>query len=264
MLGGNMLNKKHLKFYFLTSVVTLGISCASAHYETEVSPSVKAATPYAGVCNEVNKRLLSTEDIKVGMTAIKEVSSSKSSIEFEPKEMFTTTTINLREKPSLNAQTIKILNAGRKVKVLGYADKDWSSIEVDSKKGFVNSKYLSNKLVFKKLSSTAYCSNATVGADGTKLKVNFTLAGKKEWLGKGCYLYRCNKDGSVGKKLGYYEFHDVGYGREVKGTGATRFSCQSGKAKGDIELGYTIDIFHSTRDACVSYGRQDVYLAWAD
>lgn len=258
-----MLNRKAFKVLFLTSVVTLGISCASASYEKDVPLSIKASTPYAGVCSELNKKLLPAENIKVDMTDIKEVSSPKGS-GFEPKEMYTTTTINLRENPSLDAQAIKVLDAGRKVNVLGYANKAWASIEVGSKKGYVNSKYLSSKPAFKKLSSTAYCSNASVGADGTKLKVNFTLAGKKEWLGKGCYLYRCNKDGSVGKKLGYYEFHDVGYGREVKGTGATRFGCQAGKSKGDIELGYTIDIFHSTRDDCISYGRQDVYLVWAD
>ena len=101
-----MLNRKAFKVLFLTSVVTLGISCASAHYEKDVALSAKASTPYAGVCSEVNKRLLSTENIKVDMTDIKEVSSPKGSIDFEPKEMYTTTTINLREKPSLDAHTI--------------------------------------------------------------------------------------------------------------------------------------------------------------
>lgn len=38
------------------------------------------------------------------------------------------------------------------------------------------------------------------------------VAGKKDWLGKICYIYEVNKDGTCGDLLGEYEFLDTGYG----------------------------------------------------
>ena len=38
------------------------------------------------------------------------------------------------------------------------------------------------------------------------------VAGKKDWLGKICYIYEVNKDGTCGNLLGEYEFLDTGYG----------------------------------------------------
>ena len=58
------------------------------------------------------------------------------------------------------------------------------------------------------------------------------IAGKYEWLGKSCNLYRQNDDGSIGELIGTYEFLDTGYG-----------------INGSLEKGTSIDVWHPTEDA---------------
>ena len=58
------------------------------------------------------------------------------------------------------------------------------------------------------------------------------VAGKYEWLGQSCNLYRQNEDGTVGELIGTYEFLDTGYG-----------------INGSLEKGTSIDVWHPTEDA---------------
>lgn len=94
-----------------------------------------------------------------------------------------------------------------------------------------------------RVSSTAYYNpNGNRTTDGSRTIADLTLAGKREWLGKSCRLYRID-----GTCLGVYEFHDTGYGRD-----------------GDILRGETVDIYFDTRDECIQYGRQDIYVEFLD
>lgn len=93
------------------------------------------------------------------------------------------------------------------------------------------------------LSSTAYYNKYNnLTADGSETIAGLTLAGKREWLGRSCNLYRAD-----GTYMGQYEFHDTGYGRD-----------------GDIPRGETIDIFFDTYEECIDYGRRHVYVEFLD
>lgn len=94
-----------------------------------------------------------------------------------------------------------------------------------------------------RVSSTAYYNpdeNRT--ADGSQTIAGLTLAGKREWLGRSCRLYRLD-----GTCLGSYEFHDTGWGID-----------------GDILRGETVDIYFETYDECIQYGRRDIYVEFLD
>lgn len=58
------------------------------------------------------------------------------------------------------------------------------------------------------------------------------IAGRYEWLGRECNLYRQNEDGTVGELIGTYEFLDTGYG-----------------INGSLEKGTSVDVWHPTEDA---------------
>lgn len=66
------------------------------------------------------------------------------------------------------------------------------------------------------------------------------IAGKKEWLGRTCNLYRVNDDNSIGELIGSYEFLDTGYGIDVK---------TSNGVKGSLELGKSVDVWHPSEEA---------------
>ena len=106
-----------------------------------------------------------------------------------------------------------------------------------------------------KIQATAYHDAKT--ADGTKPHYG-VLAGKREWLGKRCRLYDEDKN-----LIGEFEFHDVGYGRPT-GEGKTSFECQSGKSKGTIETGKTIDIYMDSISEAFKWGNRTVYMEWID
>ena len=93
-------------------------------------------------------------------------------------------------------------------------------------------------------------------ADGSEPKADYTLAGKREWLGKVVELY--DEDYNY---LGTYTFTDVGYG---KATGVGESTLKKGKTLGDIECGNTIDIYMDTYSECVSWGRQEIYMIWKE
>ena len=97
--------------------------------------------------------------------------------------------------------------------------------------------------------------------DGTKPKKNCTLAGKREWLGQTAMLWLANDDGTPGEFMGYYEFHDVGYGKSV-GYGRSRLI--KGRSLGSIETGKCIDIWMKTNLECRKWGRRKLVIQILD
>lgn len=163
-------------------------------------------------------------------------------------EMWTTEYVNMRDAGTKSANVLQKVRVGAKVHVLGYENDYWYKVEYDDKVGYICSDYLSTTSPYKKVSSTAYYNpKGNKTADCSNTIAGFTLAGKSEWLDKGCYIYNVAKDGSVGSCRGYYEFHDTGWGRD-----------------GDIPRGETIDIYMTTKDECIAYGRQDIYILFVD
>lgn len=163
-------------------------------------------------------------------------------------EMWTTEYVNMRDAGTKSANVLQKVRVGAKVHVLGYENDYWYKVEYDGQIGYICSDYLSTTSPYKRVSSTAYYNpKGNKTADCSNTIAGFTLAGKSEWLGKGCYIYNVAKDGSIGSCRGYYEFHDTGWGRD-----------------GDIPRGETIDIYMTTKDECVAYGRQDVYILFVD
>ena len=163
-------------------------------------------------------------------------------------EMWTTEYVNMRDAGTKSANVLQKVRVGAKVHVLGYENDYWYKVEYDGQTGYICSDYLSTTSPYKRVSSTAYYNpKGNKTADCSNTVAGFTLAGKSEWLGKGCYIYNVAKDGSIGSCRGYYEFHDTGWGRD-----------------GDIPRGETIDIYMTTKDECVAYGRQDVYILFVD
>lgn len=163
-------------------------------------------------------------------------------------EMWTTEYVNMRNAGTKGADIIERVKLGAKVHVLGYENDYWYKVEYDGQVGYICSDYLSTTSPYIKVSSTAYYNpKGNKTADCSDTIAGLTLAGKKEWLGKGCYIYNVAEDGSIGSCRGYYEFHDTGWGRD-----------------GDILRGETVDIYMTTKDECVTYGRQDIYILFVD
>lgn len=72
------------------------------------------------------------------------------------------------------------------------------------------------------------------------------VAGSKELLGKSCYLYETNSDGTKGNFIGKFKFDDTGYG-----------------VNGSIESGDAICVYRYNMDSCndwvATYG-DNVYI----
>lgn len=189
----------------------------------------------------------------VNLTATVEKHEEEVTAEFNPfteidSEMWTTEYVNMRDAGTKSANVLQKVRVGTKVHVLGYENDYWYKVEYDGQTGYICSDYLSTTSPYKKVSSTAYYNpNGNKTADCSDTIAGFTLAGMSEWLGKGCYIYNVAEDGSVGSCRGYYEFHDTGWGRD-----------------GDIPRGETVDIYMTTKDECVTYGRQDIYILFVD
>lgn len=113
-----------------------------------------------------------------------------------------------------------------------------------------------NEPEFIEVESTAYYNKYNRKcADGTEPTYG-VLAGKIEWLGKTVDLYNCNKE-----YVGEFTFHDTGYGQST-GHGSSR--VLKGRSLGTIETGECIDIFMSTYEQCINYGRRKVYIVFKD
>lgn len=109
---------------------------------------------------------------------------------------------------------------------------------------------------FIEVESTAYYNKYNRKcADGTTHYYG-VLAGKIEWLGKEVELYNSNKE-----YIGDFTFHDTGYGQS---TGYGNSKVLEGKSLGTIETGQCIDIFMSTYEQCIDYGRRKVYIVFKD
>ena len=153
-------------------------------------------------------------------------------------------TVNVREMPSQESDRIGSFNKGSLVDTLSLCSNGWYKVSYTGDEGFVHGDYLDEAAPMLKVEATAYWNKYNrKTADGSSCKTGITLAGKRSWLGKACYIYRCNSDGSVGECLGYREFHDTGYGKN-----------------GDIPRGETIDIYMPTESECRHWGRKNVYI----
>lgn len=89
------------------------------------------------------------------------------------------------------------------------------------------------------IESTAY-NYGKITKDGSRVRPGIAAA-KEEWLGLTAILYEVEQDGSIGAVCGIYEIKDTG---------------------GDYRIrnGTCIDIYIPDEDACIEYGRQDVYI----
>ena len=153
-------------------------------------------------------------------------------------------TVNVREMPSQESDRIGSFSKGSLVDTLSLCSNGWYKVSYNGGEGFVHGDYLDEAAPMLKVEATAYWNKYNrKTADGSSCKTGITLAGKRSWLGKACYIYRCNSDGSVGECLGYREFHDTGYGKN-----------------GDIPRGETIDIYMPTESECRHWGRKNVYI----
>lgn len=93
---------------------------------------------------------------------------------------------------------------------------------------------------------TAYCDSG-ITASGKPTVEGLTLGGAPEWIGCMAVLYEVDADGSIGDFIGLYEVMDTGWGRD-----------------GDALRGETVDMFMEDYDACIQWGRRDVYVQIID
>ncbi|MFR4352476.1 MAG: hypothetical protein ACLT3H_12545 [Roseburia sp.] len=93
---------------------------------------------------------------------------------------------------------------------------------------------------------TAYCDSG-ITASGKPTVEGLTLGGAPEWIGCMAVLYEVDADGSIGGFIGIYEVMDTGWGRD-----------------GDAVRGETVDVFIPDYDACIQWGRRDVYVQIID
>ncbi len=101
-----------------------------------------------------------------------------------------------------------------------------------------------------KVSCTAYVDDQT--STGKKPVEGLTLAGPVEWIGCTCVLYDENMC-----FLGFYEFTDVGYGKETN-QGSSKL--KDGKNLGTIEIGEWIDMYFDSEEAMEEWGKRTVYI----
>lgn len=88
-------------------------------------------------------------------------------------------------------------------------------------------KYVSTPYVIR---CTGYCDVGYMR--GGKWTYDGAIAGKYEWLGRTCNLYRINNDGTIGELIGSYTFEDTGNG-----------------INGSLKKGTSVDVWHSSEDA---------------
>ena len=172
-----------------------------------------------------------------------------------------TSKLNVRSEANANSDKLGALYIGDCVESLGYIS-GWYMIDYNGQNAFISEDYVTSENPFVGVESTAYWNQYNRPCANTQMpQANLTLAGKIAWLGKSCYLFKCNDDGSVGECIGYYEFHDTGYGQE---SGVGESVILSGRTVGTIENGTCIDIFMDTESECRNYGRQNVYILFVE
>lgn len=101
--------------------------------------------------------------------------------------------------------------------------------------------YRKSQLDLHRMTATAYCLNGTT-ATGTQTR-HGVAAGKREWFGKTVRVYH-NNDGAPGDLIGEYVIEDTG--------------------GSPIRKGHVIDIWMSTRDECMNFGKRSVLVEIVD
>lgn len=182
--------------------------------------------------------------------------------DFKPITLYVLSdSLSVRDGAGLSFEKLGSLYIGDKVKAIGYSD-GWYKIDYDGTPAYISEDFVTEENPFVQVESTAYWNEYSRPCANTKQpQAGLTLAGKVEWLGKSCYLFAYNEDGTVGECLGYYEFHDTGYGQE---SGEGESKILSGKTVGTIENGTCIDVFMNTKDECVDYGRKNVFILFVE
>lgn len=202
--------------------------------------------------------LVATLSCGVVQARVKNVASTDL-VAIKKTTMYASTNVNIRRRPSTKSSVIGKLEKGMSIQMVGKKS-GWCSVKYKGRTSYISAKYLKTRRPLLKLSSTAYWNKYNRrSASGRRLLRNYSLAGKVSWLGRSCRLYRCNKDGSVGKLLGTYRFDDTGYG---KATGVGSSSILKGRTIGNIENGTCIDMYKNTESDCRVYGRRNIYLEW--
>lgn len=177
-------------------------------------------------------------------------------------ELYATTTVNVRDGASTEANKTGSLNVGNKIVVDKDLGNGWYEITHNDETRYVSSEYFSEDMPLIKVSSTAYWDKYNRrSASGRTLKANHSIAGMVKWLGRSVEVYKCNSDGSAGSYIGTYTFDDTGYGAE-SGYGSSKIL--KGRTVGTIENGTCIDFYHNTESECYKYGRRDVYIRFID
>lgn len=101
-----------------------------------------------------------------------------------------------------------------------------------------------------KVSCTAYVDDQT--ATGKRPVEGVTIAGPRAWIGCTCALYTEDME-----FVGFYEFSDVGYGKE---TDHGDSQLRKGEHLGTIESGEWIDMYFDTEAAMEAWGKRTVYI----
>lgn len=91
------------------------------------------------------------------------------------------------------------------------------------------------------IEATAYCCGTTT-ATGSKVREGI-IAGRPEWFGKVAAIYKSD-GGKIGDFIGYFEVLDTG------GTA--------------IKNGRVIDIYNPSKEWCLQFGRQRVFITLID
>ena len=105
--------------------------------------------------------------------------------------------------------------------VMSDANLDAAALELDTKTKTVNAEIIR---------CTGYCDYGYTRS-GEYVRDGI-IAGREEWLGRTCNLYRVNEDNSMGELIGSYQFLDTGYG-----------------IKGSLKKGTSVDVWHPSEDS---------------
>ena len=225
----------------VVSVVASDNELLTSSYEETDTAAKAASVVNAQLDDEVIDKAIDNAKKKKEKAQLEKIANSGKKCK---SRLVAQQTVNVREMPSQKSDRLGSLKKGSLVDTLSLCSNGWYKVDYNGDEGFVHGDYLDETVPMIKVEATAYWNKYhRKTADGSSCKTGITLAGKRSWLGKACYIYRCNSDGSVGECLGYREFHDTGYGKN-----------------GDIPRGETIDIYMPTESECRRWGRKNVYI----
>lgn len=211
--------------------------------------------------NTLEETLVAKESSLNTVTASSElIKETKSAEDLIPAGniLYASTNLNARLEPSEKSERICGINTGDKLVVIEDIGNGWVKVNYKDKEVYVYEDYLLSEPPMKLVSSTAYYDEYNrTSASGRELIEGYSIAGRVSWLHKKANVYSCNSDGTVGQFLGTYSFDDTGYGQE---SGVGESKILKGRTIGTIENGTCVDFFFNTREACIEYGRRNVYI----